>query len=186
MPFSEKNFKRQKVGFSRFWVFGVSATNSKTNSNPIFTDPILCQKVRKTPDFVVKSGVFMAYTTLMDTRSGKCNAIWLGVAFFMLHYSANLVCIIPITVLSFRKIQLDNFPFLRQYIQQPNIRRYCMTKQQASAEMKYRLSIYILQVLLDRGDITTEEAICAKNILLDRYDPFTRCLEEVDVWQTEL
>ena len=61
-----------------------------------------------------------------------------------------------------------------------------MTKQQASAEMKYRLSIYILQVLLDSGDITTEEAIRAKSILLDRYDPFTRCLEEVDVWLTEL
>jgi len=61
-----------------------------------------------------------------------------------------------------------------------------MTKQQASAEMKYRLSIYILQVLLDRREITTEEAIRAKNILLDRYDPFTRCLEEVDVWQNEL
>ena len=61
-----------------------------------------------------------------------------------------------------------------------------MTKQQASAEMKYRLSIYILQVLLNRGDITAEEAIRAKNILLDRYDPFTRCLEEVDTWQTEL
>ena len=61
-----------------------------------------------------------------------------------------------------------------------------MTKQQASAEMKYRLSIYILQVLLDSGSITTEEAIRAKNILLDRYDPFTRCLEEVDVWLTEL
>ena len=57
-----------------------------------------------------------------------------------------------------------------------------MTKQEASAEMKYRLSIYILQVLLVSGDITTEEAIRAKNILLDRYDPFTRCLEEVDVW----
>lgn len=61
-----------------------------------------------------------------------------------------------------------------------------MTKQQASAEMKYRLSIYILQALLDSGDITTEEAIRAKVILLDRYDPFTRCLEEVDVWQPEL
>ena len=61
-----------------------------------------------------------------------------------------------------------------------------MTKQQASAEMKYRLSIYILQVLLDSGSITTEEAIRAKNILLDRYDPFTRCLEEVDVWQIVL
>ena len=40
-----------------------------------------------------------------------------------------------------------------------------MTKQEASAEMKYRLSIYILQVLLDRGDITTEEAIRAKNMI---------------------
>ena len=61
-----------------------------------------------------------------------------------------------------------------------------MTKQQASAEMKYRLSIYILQVLLETGEITTEEAIQAKKILLDRYNPFTRCLEEVDVWQSEL
>jgi hypothetical protein len=61
-----------------------------------------------------------------------------------------------------------------------------MTKQQATAEMKYRLSIYILQVLLDAGTITTEEAIQAKHILLDRYDPFTRCLEEIEEWQTEL
>ena len=60
-----------KVGFSWFWVFGVSATNSKTNSNPIFTDTILCQKVRKTPDFVVKSGVFMvAEAGLEPTTSG--------------------------------------------------------------------------------------------------------------------
>lgn len=61
-----------------------------------------------------------------------------------------------------------------------------MTKQQATAEMKYRLSLYILQVLLETGEITTEEAIQAKKILLDRYNPFTRCLEEVDVCQTEL
>ena len=61
-----------------------------------------------------------------------------------------------------------------------------MTKQQATAEIKYRLSIYILQVLLDAGTIAVDEAIHAKRILLDRYDPFTRCLEEADVWQTEL
>ena len=61
-----------------------------------------------------------------------------------------------------------------------------MTKQQSTADMKYRLSIYILQVLLDAGTITTEEAIQAKHILLDRYDPSTRCLEEVDEWQAEL
>ena len=61
-----------------------------------------------------------------------------------------------------------------------------MTKQQATAEMKYRLSKYILQVLLDKGIITTEEAISTKQIFLERYNPFTRCLEEVDTWQTEL
>ena len=61
-----------------------------------------------------------------------------------------------------------------------------MTKQQATAEMKYRLSKYILQVLLDGGQITEDEAIRAKAILLEKYNPFTRCLEEVDVWQTEL
>ena len=38
-----------------------------------------------------------------------------------------------------------------------------MTKQQATAEMKYRLSIYILQVLLDAGTITVDEAIQAKH-----------------------
>lgn len=61
-----------------------------------------------------------------------------------------------------------------------------MTKEKATAEMKYRLSKYILQVLLDEKLITTEEAIQAKAILLDKYNPYTRCLEEVDTWQSEL
>ena len=61
-----------------------------------------------------------------------------------------------------------------------------MTKQQAVAEMKYLLSKYILQVLLDENLITMDEAIRAKGILLEKYDPFTRCLEEVDVWQSVL
>mgnify|MGYP007053693339 CR=1 FL=1 len=61
-----------------------------------------------------------------------------------------------------------------------------MIKEQSTAEMRYRLAKYVLQVLLDAGTITVEEAIQAKRILLDRYDPFTRCLEEVDEWQTEL
>ena len=61
-----------------------------------------------------------------------------------------------------------------------------MTKQQAVAEMKYQLSKYILQVLLDENLITVDEAIRAKRILLEKYDPFTRCLEEVDVWQSVL
>ena len=61
-----------------------------------------------------------------------------------------------------------------------------MTKEKVTAKMKYRLSKYILQVLLDEKLITTEEAIHAKAILLDKYNPYTRCLEEVDTWQTEL
>ena len=61
-----------------------------------------------------------------------------------------------------------------------------MTKEQATAEMKYRLGKYVLQVLLDAELITEEEAIKTKAILLEKYDPFTRCLEEVDVWQSEL
>ena len=61
-----------------------------------------------------------------------------------------------------------------------------MTKEKVTAEMKYRLSKYILQVLLDEKPITTEEAIQAKAILLDKYNPYTRCLEEVDTWQSEL
>lgn len=61
-----------------------------------------------------------------------------------------------------------------------------MTKQQAVAEMKYQLSKYILQVLLDENLITVDEAIRAKRLLLEKYDPFTRCLEEVDVWQSVL
>ena len=61
-----------------------------------------------------------------------------------------------------------------------------MTKEKAIAEMKYRLSKYILQVLLDKNLITNEGAIQAKAILLDKYNPYIRCLEEVDTWQTEL
>ena len=61
-----------------------------------------------------------------------------------------------------------------------------MTKEQSTAEMCYRLSKYVLQVLLDAELITTEEAIQTKAALLAKYDPFTRCLEEVDSWQNEL
>ena len=61
-----------------------------------------------------------------------------------------------------------------------------MTKQQMSNEMKYRLSKYILQVLFEEEIITADDAVQTKAILLEKYDPFTRCLEEVDVWQTEL
>ena len=61
-----------------------------------------------------------------------------------------------------------------------------MTKEKATAEMKYRLGKYVLQVLLDAELITVEEAIKTKAVLLEKYDPFTRCLEEVDVWQSEL
>ena len=60
-----------------------------------------------------------------------------------------------------------------------------MTKEKATAEMKYRLGKYVLQVLLDAKLITVEEAIKTKAMLLEKYDPFTRCLEEVDVWQSE-
>ena len=61
-----------------------------------------------------------------------------------------------------------------------------MTKEQSTAEMRYRLSKYVLQVLLDAELVTTEEAIKAKAALLEEYEPFTRCLEEVDSWQSEL
>ena len=61
-----------------------------------------------------------------------------------------------------------------------------MTKEQVTGEMKYRLSKYILQVLLDADMITTAEAVQAKAVLCEKYNPFTRCLEELDVWQTEL
>ena len=61
-----------------------------------------------------------------------------------------------------------------------------MTKENATAEMKYRLGKYVLQVLLEAELITEEEAIKTKAMLLEKYDPFTRCLEEVDVWQNEL
>ena len=61
-----------------------------------------------------------------------------------------------------------------------------MTKQQATAEMKYRLGKYILQILINEKIITEADALSAKKVLLEKYDPFTRCLEEVDVWQTEL
>lgn len=61
-----------------------------------------------------------------------------------------------------------------------------MTKEQATGEMKYRLSKYILQVLLDAELITTAEAVNAKATLCEKYNPFTRSLEEADSWQNEL
>ena len=61
-----------------------------------------------------------------------------------------------------------------------------MTKEQATAEMRYRLAKYVLQMLLDAELITTKETMKAKAALLEKYDPFTRCLEEVDSWQSEL
>ena len=45
-----------------------------------------------------------------------------------------------------------------------------MTKEQLTAEMRYRLAKYILQVLLDADLITTEEAIKTKEALLEKYD----------------
>lgn len=56
-----------------------------------------------------------------------------------------------------------------------------MTKEQVTGEMKYRLSKYILQVMLDAKLITTAEAVQAKATLCEKYNPFTRCLEELDV-----
>lgn len=61
-----------------------------------------------------------------------------------------------------------------------------MTKEQSTAEMRYRLGKYVLQVLLDAELITTEEAIKTKAVLLKKYDTFTRSLDEVDSWQNEL
>ena len=61
-----------------------------------------------------------------------------------------------------------------------------MTQHQATAEMKYRLSKYVLQILINEEIITEAEALSVKRLLLEKYDPFTRCLEEVDIWQTEL
>lgn len=43
-----------------------------------------------------------------------------------------------------------------------------MTKEQSTAEMRYRLSKYVLQVLLDAELITTEEAIKTKSVLLEK------------------
>lgn len=61
-----------------------------------------------------------------------------------------------------------------------------MTQQEAIAEVKYQLSKFVFQVLLEKGHITEDEAVAAKIILLERYDPFTRCLEEVDSWKSAL
>ena len=61
-----------------------------------------------------------------------------------------------------------------------------MTKEQVTAEMRYGLSKHVLQVLLDADLINTEEAIKTKAVLLEKYDSFTRCLEDVDSWQNEL
>ncbi len=45
-----------------------------------------------------------------------------------------------------------------------------MTKAQTTIEMKYRLSKYIPQILLDAEMITIEEAVNLKEILCGKYD----------------
>ncbi len=44
-----------------------------------------------------------------------------------------------------------------------------MTKSQTTAEMKYRLSKYILQILLNAAMITVDEAVKSKEILCEKY-----------------
>lgn len=61
-----------------------------------------------------------------------------------------------------------------------------MTKERATAEMKYQFGKHILQVLVDAEITTTYEAIKVKAELLEKYNPLTRCLEDVKEWQTEL
>ena len=61
-----------------------------------------------------------------------------------------------------------------------------MTKEQMKGEMRYQLGKYILQVLLDDNLITQDEAIKVKAIFLEKYNPYTRCLEEVDSWENAL
>jgi hypothetical protein len=61
----------QKVGFSQFSILAIWATNSRTNSNPIFGVCILFRKVRKTPDFFRNPVFFMvAEAGLEPTTSG--------------------------------------------------------------------------------------------------------------------
>ena len=68
---NQKSNFRQKVGFSRFSILAFSATNSRTNSNPIFGVCILFRKVRKAPDFFRNPVLFMvAEAGLEPTTSG--------------------------------------------------------------------------------------------------------------------
>ena len=53
---------QQKVGFSQFLILTVWITNS----TPIFEASNLRLKVRKTPDFLSKSGVFMVRENITD------------------------------------------------------------------------------------------------------------------------
>ena len=58
-----------------------------------------------------------------------------------------------------------------------------MTKEQAQAEIRYRLAKYTLYCLRDQGLITPEEAENARRVLCEKYKPFTYSLEVDLPWQ---
>ena len=67
----DKNQKMKNQLSSKSWFFTIFhfrtfATNSKTNSNPIWGLAILCQKVRKPPDFERNPVVFMVRENITD------------------------------------------------------------------------------------------------------------------------
>ena len=70
-PAKNKSNFLQKVGFFPSFNFAKIGANPTANPTGILSRPILRQKVRKTPDFLSKSGVFMvAEAGLEPTTSG--------------------------------------------------------------------------------------------------------------------
>lgn len=61
-----------------------------------------------------------------------------------------------------------------------------MKKEQAEAEIRYRLAKILLQELYTTGLITTEEAESLRDTLIERYHPLIGELERKEPWVERL
>lgn len=60
-----------------------------------------------------------------------------------------------------------------------------MTDSQAKAELKYRLTKYIILSLRDKGVVTQEVAVESIRDLCQKYQPYTYELEVHSLWPNE-
>lgn len=60
-----------------------------------------------------------------------------------------------------------------------------VNKKQVKILMRYNLCKYVLNTLMNEGVISIQVAEAARKKILNDYNPYTKCLEEGDLWQKE-